>query len=226
MTGAALGATFDFFDEIQCLTADGREEILDRGHQRFRDVGISQRARVFNGSVVDARDLPDPTAFYGWRTRYLTSVSHREMWREASDRGVQHLLITEDDIGFVGFDPDALATAIEGLPPDWQVLFIGYIVPDPAKLPEARLLNPHLLQFSEFGADVRSGVCYALNLRYAEEILAYDPASDGVVDRWLSENLRTLCVHPLMVVEDQVEASGRPKSEWFLSQADQICFQA
>ena len=69
-------------------------------------------------------------------------------------------------------------------------------------------------------------MCYALNLRYAEEILAYDPASDGVVDRWLSENLRTLCVHPLMVVEDQVEASGRPKSEWFLSQADQICFQA
>lgn len=215
---------FDFFDEIRCLTTSGRGEMLSRTFREFAEIGIAGRVRTFDGSVVDRTPQPQPEAKYGWHTRYLASISHREIWRQSAEEGVRHLLVIEDDISFVDWDPLAFAEAIASLRDDWQLMFVGYILPDPQNLPPARLLNDHLLEF-QGEADVRSCVCYALNMEYVDELLAYDPSRDGVVDRWLSKNLRTVCVHPLMAVENQVQ-SGRSKPEWFLDNAKQISFES
>ena len=219
-TPSRLGSGFDAFDDIRCLTSAGRSHLVARSYERFAELGVAHRVRLFDGSFVDELEHPEPTAAYRWRSRYLTSLSHREVWRAALSAGSQRLLVMEDDIGFVEWDQSAFDAAVADLPDDWQVLYIGYILRQPAKLPPARLRGRHLLEF-DGDADVRSGVCYALNLQHAEQLSSYDPATDGVVDRWLSEHLRTLCVHPLMAVEDQT-LRGRYKPDWFLQNASKV----
>ena len=116
--GAAEALDWSFLDGVYCISLKGREDRAIAVAAQFHTVGLCRQ-------VLFYRPLRHPGRGYigSWE-------SHRAVAGHAGARGYQTTLIFEDDVQFVRrLSPRsvrAIGRAIERLPPDWMIFFLGH----------------------------------------------------------------------------------------------------
>jgi hypothetical protein len=116
----AAGEALDwsFLDGVYCISLRSREDRAVNVAAQFHKVGLCRQVQYYR-----------PLRFPG--RGYIGSwESHRAVAEHARERGCQTTLILEDDVQFVRrLTPRsvrAIGRAIEGLPPDWMIFFLGH----------------------------------------------------------------------------------------------------
>ncbi|MEK7265158.1 MAG: hypothetical protein AAB227_03565 [Pseudomonadota bacterium] len=93
-------------------------------------------------------------------------ISHREVIREALGKGVQTLLVLEDDVFFRTPSEEkvmAILKAMAATP--WDVIYFGYLEPSEGQLTQGPL--------ADWQGRVIGGHCYGMNRRFMEKMLAF-----------------------------------------------------
>ena len=116
--GDAEALDWSFLDGVYCISLQSREDRVINVAAQFHKVGLCRQ-------VLFYRPLRHPGRGYigSWE-------SHRAVAGHARERGYQTTLIFEDDVQFVRrLSPRsvrAIGRAIERLPPDWMIFFLGH----------------------------------------------------------------------------------------------------
>jgi glycosyl transferase, family 25 len=109
---------WSFLDGVYCISLKSREDRAVRVAVEFHKVGLCRQ-------VLFYRPLRYPGRGYigSWE-------SHRAVAEHARERGYERTLILEDDVQFARrLSPRsvrAIGHAIERLPPDWMIFFLGH----------------------------------------------------------------------------------------------------
>ena len=115
---AAQALDWSFLDGVYCISLKSREDRVINVAAQFHKVGLCRK-------VLFYRPLRHPGRGYigSWE-------SHRAVAEHAREREYQTTLIFEDDVQFVRrLSPRsvrAIGRAIEWLPPDWMIFFLGH----------------------------------------------------------------------------------------------------
>jgi hypothetical protein len=161
---------FDFFDAIYCINLDRRTDRWARTLAELEQLGIA-------GRVERLSALEGTSGLDGCRR------SHLEIARRAQERGLENVLVFEDDVVFPHFSRERLAAAIaevNGLA--WDLFFLGA---RPIGRPHA--WYPHLVR-----APMVHTHAYAIHRRaFARAQEAQNP-----FDVWWAQNLRCYGVRP------------------------------
>jgi glycosyl transferase, family 25 len=114
----AQALDWSFLDGVYCISLKSREDRAINVAAQFHRTGLCRQ-------VLFYRPLRFPGRGYigSWE-------SHRAVARHALERGCETTLIFEDDVQFVRrLTPRsvrAIGRAIEGLPADWMIFFLGH----------------------------------------------------------------------------------------------------
>ncbi len=114
----AQALDWSFLDGVYCISLKSREDRVATVSAQFHKVGLCRQ-------VLFYRPLRYPGRGYigSWE-------SHRAVAERARARGYHTTLIFEDDVQFVRrLTPPsvrAIGRAIERLPPDWMIFFLGH----------------------------------------------------------------------------------------------------
>ena len=109
---------WSFLDGVYCISLKSREDRALTVAAQFHKVGLCRQLQFY-------RPLRYPGRGYigSWE-------SHRAVAEHARQQGYQTTLIFEDDVQFVRrMTPRsvrAIGRAIEQLPPDWMIFFLGH----------------------------------------------------------------------------------------------------
>ena len=144
-----MANTFSFFNKIVCISADeNRWKLVS---EQFDLIGISEQVERIEAivpyegfTISNSPDHPKEIA---------CSLSHLKAMFSAIETRCDNILIFEDDIKFkpgIGY----LASAIETLPTDWDIFFLGCRPRD-----YYTRLNPMLVKMNF----CTGGYAYALN---------------------------------------------------------------
>jgi hypothetical protein len=114
----AQALDWSFLDGVYCISLKSREDRAVRVAAQFHKVGLCRQVLFYR-----------PLRFPG--RGYIGSwASHRAVAEHARQHGCNTTLIFEDDVQFVRrLSPcsvRAIGRAIEGLPPDWMIFFLGH----------------------------------------------------------------------------------------------------
>tara|TARA_R110000822_G_scaffold83598_1_gene196835 strand:- start:37 stop:657 length:621 start_codon:yes stop_codon:yes gene_type:complete len=101
---------FDFFDSIFCITTDASSPRARLAEAQFIELGI--KAEFVQGEVT--------TPHYHGCIR-----AHWKCIELAKERGSKNVFIFEDDIFFINYNAATLGSALDSLPPSWEVFFLG-----------------------------------------------------------------------------------------------------
>ena len=109
---------WSFLDGVYCISLKNREDRAINVAAQFHKVGLCRQVQYYR-----------PLRFPG--RGYIGSwESHRAVAEHARERGCQTTLILEDDVQFVRrLTPRsvrAIGRAIERLPADWMIFFLGH----------------------------------------------------------------------------------------------------
>jgi glycosyl transferase family 25 len=116
--GDAEALDWSFLDGVYCISLQSREDRMISVAAQFHKVGLCRQ-------VLFYRPLrhPERGIIGSWE-------SHRAVAGHARQRGYQTTLIFEDDVQFVRrLSPRsvrAIGRAIDRLPPDWMIFFLGH----------------------------------------------------------------------------------------------------
>ncbi len=109
---------WSFLDGAYCISLKSREDRAQNVAQEFHKVGLCSKVMFY-------RPLKHPVKgiIGSWE-------SHRAVGQDALRRGYQTTLIMEDDVYFSDhLKPRklrAIGRALKGLPPHWQIFFLGH----------------------------------------------------------------------------------------------------
>jgi GR25 family glycosyltransferase involved in LPS biosynthesis len=167
---ANSGDPFDFFEAIYCINLDRRPDRWAHARAELERVGIADRVERVSacegGTGIDA-----------------CRRSHLEVARRAQARGLENVLVLEDDVVFSDLSRERLAAAIaeiRGL--EWDLFFLGA---RPLARPQA--WYPHLVR-----APLVQTHAYAMHRRAFTRV--HDAANP--FDVWWAYHLRCYCVRP------------------------------
>ncbi|MDX6750963.1 hypothetical protein SH611_14165 [Geminicoccaceae bacterium 1502E] len=129
---AAEALDWSFLDAAYCISLKSREDRAASAAAEFHRVGLCGRVRFFRPERHPTKPIRGI-----WQ-------SHREVALEALRRGQRTIAIFEDDVQFSRRTSPArvrsIRTALESLPCDWTILFLGHW---PLR---AWFVAPHLLR--------------------------------------------------------------------------------
>jgi GR25 family glycosyltransferase involved in LPS biosynthesis len=104
---------WDFFEEIYCINLDHRTDRWERVQKEFDSVGVLSKVQRFS-----AIKHPDG--------RLGLIKSNLEILKIAKEKGLNNVLIFEDDVHFLNDTVGILTKAIEQLGKlDWWLLYLG-----------------------------------------------------------------------------------------------------
>lgn len=158
----------EYFDLKICLNHPSASERWGCCLQEFDRIGLR--------GVVRFEALPDigPHQSFNKSVRTILEYFARSPYK--------HLLLLEDDVTFVR--PELADKAINELPEDWDILYLGANIlhPDPKPQP----YSPHLCRV--FAAWTTHAI--AFNKKSVKFVLDNQPGvSEAMFDNWLSANL-------------------------------------
>jgi hypothetical protein len=110
----SLVSAFDFFDDIWCVHHVAKSERWQTMQQRFAQLGIAKRVRLFVS-------VPSPAD-----ERIGRALSHRRIVQDAAERSLRSVLVIEDETLFLDRTEVVLADAVRelrGRP--WRLLHLG-----------------------------------------------------------------------------------------------------
>lgn len=123
-----------------------------------------------------------------------SGTSHRNLIQMAKDRGLESILILEDDIFFKDGTIDMLEQSLKSLAKrdDWDLYYMNAnIFDNPIRLVDENLML------------IRGCYCvhaYVVHARAYDKVLQYNPEKDIPIDAWLTnQDLLKLGGYPLMV---------------------------
>jgi len=182
----------------------------------FERVGIAGRVHKVNGTETNRKYFNSET-LTGSERHIATALSHLDIIREAQKAGLENVLIFEDDLKFVNWDPGHIKQSVEALEAqNWKLYYLGYNLWGRPFSPER--VSDHLYS-SPKGYDLRSTHAYSVHQRAYGFILDhYDPFRVAKrIDMWLPREIDHYILSPLMCVQDQIDEEG-DKAEQFLRQ--------
>ena len=172
---------------IYCINLEKRADRRRRAEAEFTREGLDvEFFRATDGRLAPPSDLYITPGEYG------CASSHVGVWRDMVDRGHDLALVLEDDVELcLNFKTKLQGVIQEAtLVPDWDLIFVGYIMPIfrsqlTSNLYEAQPLATH---------------SYLINLRCAKKLCNFDPKLMKVgIDFQLNRfPLKILCTNTLM----------------------------
>jgi hypothetical protein len=115
-TGAALD--WSFLDAVYCISLKTRDDRAAGAAAQFHATGLCRHVTFYRPDKH-----PKSGFIGGW-------ASHRAVAMDAQARGCERTLIFEDDVLFTRrIRPRtlrAIERALDGLPPDWTIFFLGH----------------------------------------------------------------------------------------------------
>lgn len=104
--------TFDFFSEIWCINLDKRTDRWEKVQKEFNNIGILDKVQRFSAIKHDDG-------------RIGIIKSNLELLQYAKSKKLNNILIFEDDVKFINYDETKLNLAINDLPKNWSLLYLG-----------------------------------------------------------------------------------------------------
>lgn len=178
---------------IYCINLEKRKDRRERSASEFSREGLDvEFFRATDGRIDPPSDLYITPAEYG------CASSHVRVWRDMVDRDHELALVLEDDVELCLNFKDKLSEVIREATqvPDWDAIFIGYVMPIfhrrvTNSLIEGRPLATH---------------SYLINLRCAKKLCNFDPKLMKVgVDFQLNRfPLKILCTRQVLTSQGDV----------------------
>lgn len=107
------------------INLDKDTERMDALHKHLVKCGLEDDYERISASTGYESDMPN------WMEHACPSnvngcfASHRRCWKEIVDRNLDMALILEDDVRFTDDAPKVLKAALESLPSDFDILYLG-----------------------------------------------------------------------------------------------------
>ena len=178
---------FDFFDSIFCITTDALGPRARQAKAQFAELGIN--VEFVQGEVTDPH-------YYG------CIRAHWKCIELAKERGSENVFIFEDDIFFINYNVNTLTSALNCLPSNWEVFFLGG---DLGQLPRTKSykFSKHLIRVPTLECHA-----YALNLE-AFKNLRFDYDAEpiltnnvfGTLPKGYGQFSQIYTINPIMSVQ-------------------------
>ena len=110
---------FNFFDRIYCINLDSRKDRWEQARQEFSSIGILDSVKRFSG--ITYNEMKDPY----WNKCIGCHLSHLELIATAKQLELSNILIFEDDVEFINNTLDTLSLAIDQIPLNWNMFYLG-----------------------------------------------------------------------------------------------------
>jgi hypothetical protein len=124
-SGQSLG---EFFDHVYCINLARRPDRWADAQAQFEALGLEvERFNAVDGSTLEG--LPD-TVHLAQSAQAIPgvvgcSLSHQAVISDAHEKGYDRILIVEDDVVFSDDAPRQFSEAVNQVPPDWAMLYLG-----------------------------------------------------------------------------------------------------
>jgi GR25 family glycosyltransferase involved in LPS biosynthesis len=132
-----------------------------------------------------------------------TSESFKTIIRKAKEKGLEQVLIFEDDVRFTSKkSKEKFQKAIDSLPEKWDILLGGvYTLSKPRKIEELKF-NEHLLKIGDFS----SLHCILINKSCYDKILEHKPNEVKHLDRYLGKlsrenKINAYLAYPMVAIQ-------------------------
>jgi len=113
----------DFFDHIYCINLDRREDRWAESLKEFEKHGVQNVERF---AAVDGLTIPRDGYSDNMKPGDIGSLlTHQSLFRDASEKGYENFLLLEDDIQFVENFQERFSVAIQDVPDNWQIFYLG-----------------------------------------------------------------------------------------------------
>jgi GR25 family glycosyltransferase involved in LPS biosynthesis len=181
--------TFDFFSEIWCVNLDKRTDRWEQVQKEFHSIGILNKVQRF--SAIKHQD-----------GRIGVIKSNLELLKYAKSKKLENILIFEDDVKFINYDEAKLNLAINDLPKNWSLLYLGANT----HIPLVKK-GDHLYQLKNGYAT--HSLCYN-KIMYNQAITQYTNTNKitehgQILDVWLAkiqEKYPCYLVNPIMTTQE------------------------
>lgn len=164
----------NYFPEAHYINLHRRSDRKEHMDRELNKHGIYDYVKRYNAVVATGDTL---------RHSYIASgTSHRNIVQDAKDKGLEAVLILEDDIFFKDGVEQQLETSVKNLfqRDDWDLYYISAnIFDNPISLVADNLMYISMCYCIH---------AYAVHQRAYDRVLAYDPVNDDPFDKWLNEN--------------------------------------
>jgi GR25 family glycosyltransferase involved in LPS biosynthesis len=112
---------WDFFDEIYCINLDHRIDRWEKVQKEFESVGLLPKVKRF--SAIKEKD-----------GRLGVIKSNLAIVKMAKEKGLNNVLVFEDDVHFINDTVDILEKALSQIGNlDWWLLYLGANTHEPLK---------------------------------------------------------------------------------------------
>jgi GR25 family glycosyltransferase involved in LPS biosynthesis len=155
-----------FFDRICCINLDKRVDRWEKCLREFDRIGLN---------------VERFSAFSGENPHLAFNKSQHTLLKKLVDEGAERMLVLEDDVVFKNIDH--MTAAINQLPEDWDVLYLG-----------ANVNGTHLERFSDNLFKIRNSFtthAVAYSNKMATWIVEnFNPDQFPIYDEWLRVNVQ------------------------------------
>ena len=124
---------FDFFEKIFCINLDVRTDRWSEAQDEFRKVGILDRVERWSASPKLPASDPQAKISPKWcRDGVELGCIPRarddlDIIRLCKDKGYKNVLIFEDDVKFINYNPETVQMCMDKVSKDsdWDMLYLG-----------------------------------------------------------------------------------------------------
>jgi GR25 family glycosyltransferase involved in LPS biosynthesis len=189
---------FDFFDKIYCINLPESVNRKAKVSNVFTDLGILNRVKFDSFTPRPSEGIELSNVKKACPGVFGVSLSNLKVMFDAANNGCKNLLVFEDDIKLkseVFRSKSILALAINELPEDWDVLYLGGKPKDKVEKYSNNLVKVgHMVGAYAYAINGKSLILF-LN-RFISEINKYP--HDGTIGSYAAEN-NGFCVYPPII---------------------------
>jgi GR25 family glycosyltransferase involved in LPS biosynthesis len=181
----------EFFDHIYCINLDRREDRWQESLEEFlkNDIKDVERFSATDGTLIPRDGYPG-----NMKSGDIGSLlTHQRIFADAIENDYNNFLLVEDDVQFIENFSNLFSEAINDLPEDWQIFYLGgnHNLGSPSPITERialanRTLATHSISFKKeiyfdvlnlLNSNEPNDVTYANNLYRFKSFVCYPPLS-------------------------------------------------
>lgn len=214
-----------FFDRIFWLNTKARRDRAANMAQRLEKYSNTERFEaIAGGTEIALRIIKKDGLFAPQNRRRILNlgeigcfISHREIWKYAKEKGYSKVLILEDDAEIQEDANAVFSEAIESLPDNWDMLYLGQRNYDNLKNSREKDGDMAALTGHVSGSLYEAKRCwlthaYAINIKCVDYLLEHTKQIDWPIDGVLADvqkELNVYAFYPSLVVQDATKSSLR-----------------